>query len=111
MSLGQAVEDIERRHIVEALHETRWNISRAANRLGVTRNVLRYRIQKYGLRLPASIEEPTERPDAVRDAVKPTTGDGQPKVQWERRHLAVLRADLDTAPVGVASAGAAGLET
>src|SRR5262245_49357145 len=110
--LGQTVEEIERRHILEALHETRWNISRAANRLGVTRNVLRYRVQKYGLRLPPANDEPTEPPDVVCEAVKLTTGDGQPKMQWERRHLAVLRADLDTtARVGVAATGAAGLET
>jgi two-component system response regulator AtoC len=108
--LGRTIEEIERQRILEALNETRWNISRAANRLGVTRNVLRYRVQKYGLRLPPSSEEPTERPDTVRDAVKPTTGDGQTNVQWERRHLAVLRADLDTAPVNVASTGA-GLAT
>jgi DNA-binding NtrC family response regulator/tetratricopeptide (TPR) repeat protein len=110
--LGQTIEEIERQHILDALHETQWNISRTAARLGVTRNVLRYRIQKYGLRLPPANDESTEPPDSVCDAVEPTTGEGRPKVQWERRHIAVLRADLDmTAPVGGASTGGAGLET
>src|SRR5215475_1892072 len=49
VSLGRTVEDVERQRILEALQATGWNITRAARRLGVTRNVLRYRIQKYGL--------------------------------------------------------------
>jgi DNA-binding NtrC family response regulator/tetratricopeptide (TPR) repeat protein len=111
ISLGQTVEEVERRHILEALHETRWNISRAASRLGVTRNILRYRVQKYGLRLPPTTEELTEPTDGVRDAIEPTTGHGPLKVQWERRHIALLRADLvTTATVTIPAAGAA-LET
>ena len=55
ISLGQTVEEVERRHILEALHETHWNISRAASRLGVTRDILRYRVQKYGLRPPSAV--------------------------------------------------------
>ena len=44
VSLGQTVQELERRRILEALRDTRWNISRAATRLGVTRNILRYQI-------------------------------------------------------------------
>jgi len=36
--------------ISEALRETGWNISRTAIRLGISRNTLRYRIEKYGLK-------------------------------------------------------------
>ncbi len=111
-SLGQAVEDIERRHIVEALHETRWNISRAANRLGVTRDVLRYRVQKYGLQLPPATAEPTEPTDGPHHTVPPTTGRGPVNLQWERRHVALLRADLvPTAPVIAVPAATAALAT
>lgn len=39
----------ERELLVRALAETRWNVSRAARLLGVTRDTLRYRIDKYGL--------------------------------------------------------------
>jgi len=111
MSLGQAVEDIERRHIVEALHETRWNVSRAANRLGVTRDVLRYRVQKYGLQLPPATAEPTEPTDGRHHAVPPTTGRGPVNLQWERRHVALLRADLVPTAVTLVPATSAGLET
>src|SRR5438034_534131 len=50
VSLEQTVEEVERVRILEVLHQTRWNISHAAERLGVTRNTLRYRLQKYGRR-------------------------------------------------------------
>jgi len=100
MPLGQTVEEIERRHIVEALHETRWNISRAANRLGVTRDILRYRVQKYGLEAPPAAAKEAESPDSVRHALQPTADPGSTRVQWERRYVAWLRADLvTTAPV------------
>jgi DNA-binding NtrC family response regulator/tetratricopeptide (TPR) repeat protein len=111
MSLGQAVEDIERRHIVEALHETSWNVSRAANRLGVTRDVLRYRVQKYGLRLPPATADPTEPTDGPHHAVPPTTDRGPVNLQWDRRHVALLRADLVTTAVSVVPAAGAALET
>ena len=93
MSLGQTVEEIERRHILEALHETGWNISRAASRLGVTRNVLRYRVQKYGL-FPFATAAPTRADDDARGAGEAAAGRSPIRVQWEHRHVALLRADL-----------------
>jgi len=95
-SLGQTVEEVERRHILEALRETRWNISRAANRLGVTRNILRYRLQKYGLRSPAGTAEPTTPAEPMSLTVDSTTALKPVTVQWEHRHVALLRADLVT---------------
>ena len=111
ISLGQTVEEVERQRILEALHETRWNISRAASRLGVTRNILRYRVQKYGLRLPPTTAELTEPTDVARRAVQPTTGRGPVNVQWERRHVALLRADLVTTAVTAVPAAGAALDT
>ena len=96
ISLGQTVEEIERRHILEALNETRWNVSRAASRLGVTRNILRYRVQKYGL-IPPAASDPAERNNVARDRVEASEGHGPAKVQWERRHVTLLRADILTA--------------
>ena len=49
VSLKETVGDVEREHLLDALRQTNWNISRAAARLGVSRNTLRYRIEKYGL--------------------------------------------------------------
>jgi DNA-binding NtrC family response regulator/tetratricopeptide (TPR) repeat protein len=110
VSLGQTVEALERRRILEALRETGWNISRAATRLGVTRNILRYRVQKYGLGTPPATPEQTEPCDDVRDAVEPTMAGRPPRVQWERRHVALLRADLVSGTSMVVSAAGTPLE-
>ncbi|MFW6368728.1 MAG: sigma 54-interacting transcriptional regulator, partial [Spirochaetota bacterium] len=40
---------VERQLLLNALENTGWNITAAARELGVTRNVVRYRIAKYGL--------------------------------------------------------------
>jgi len=50
---GEADEEAQERRLVEEeLGACRWNVSKAARRLGVTRDVLRYRIKKFGLRKP-----------------------------------------------------------
>ena len=41
--------EVERRAIEQALHETAWNKSKAARRLGITRTQLYGRLRKYGL--------------------------------------------------------------
>jgi DNA-binding NtrC family response regulator/tetratricopeptide (TPR) repeat protein len=111
VSLGQTVEEIERRHIVEALRETRWNVSRAANRLGVTRDILRYRVQKYGLQASPVKPELTEPTDGAHREAVPTVGRDPVSVQWERRHVALLRVDLiTTAPVVAIPAAVSALE-
>lgn len=43
------LEDIEKRCIISALEKTRYNFTRAAAHLGITRRTLGYRIQKYNL--------------------------------------------------------------
>lgn len=40
----------ERQLIITALEQCYWNQTKAARRLGITRNTLRYRIKKYGIR-------------------------------------------------------------
>jgi len=45
----QTLEELERRALLEALRQTGWNVSRAARMLGVSRDTLRYRIDKFGL--------------------------------------------------------------
>jgi transcriptional regulator of acetoin/glycerol metabolism len=44
--------ETERRLLLEALNTNRWNVSKAARQLGVSRDTLRYRIQKFGLTFP-----------------------------------------------------------
>jgi len=47
--MRQAVERLERKLIVQALHEGRGRLSAAARWLGVSERVLRYKIKKYRL--------------------------------------------------------------
>ena len=47
--LGLTLEEAERRLIENALQETGGNVSESARRLGVSRMVLRYRVEKLGL--------------------------------------------------------------
>jgi DNA-binding NtrC family response regulator len=51
-SLGQAVDDIEREIILEALAQTDFNQTRAAEMLGTTRRILKYRMDKLGIQAP-----------------------------------------------------------
>jgi Nif-specific regulatory protein len=49
-TLAQAVADLERRMIDEALQESGGNLARASRRLGTTERILRYKMDKYGSR-------------------------------------------------------------
>lgn len=48
-NLEDHLEDIERKLITQALEETRWNRTAAAERLGVSFRSLRYRLKKLGI--------------------------------------------------------------
>ena len=48
ISLGQVERDL----LLQALSQTGWNVTRAAKLLGITRDTLRYRMEKFGLRAP-----------------------------------------------------------
>ena len=65
--LRQDVAELERRRLQQALGRTGWNISRTAAELGITRNTLRARIARYGLRAedPSSAPEVRRPPEAV----------------------------------------------
>ncbi len=45
------IVDMERRMVVSALESTQGNVTRAAALLGLTRDTLRYRIEKYHIRI------------------------------------------------------------
>jgi two-component system response regulator PilR (NtrC family) len=47
--LGSYLDAVEKRKILAALEETRWNKTAAAKRLGISFGALRYRLQKLGL--------------------------------------------------------------
>ena len=44
---------VERDLMSQALERTGWNVTRAARILGITRDTLRYRIDKHGLTRPS----------------------------------------------------------
>src|SRR5262249_53914055 len=48
-ALRAELGDVERERLMEALEVTGWNLSRAAARLRIPRNTLRYRMEKHGL--------------------------------------------------------------
>ncbi|MNG01344.1 Bacterial regulatory protein, Fis family [compost metagenome] len=47
-----SLSDAERDLVVKVLGKTDWNISKSARMLGLTRDMLRYRIDKLGLERP-----------------------------------------------------------
>jgi two-component system, NtrC family, response regulator AtoC len=48
-STARTLPELEREALVQALEHTGGNVSRAARELGISRDTLRYRIEKYGL--------------------------------------------------------------
>jgi transcriptional regulator with AAA-type ATPase domain/tetratricopeptide (TPR) repeat protein len=99
--LGAALGTVERARLLEALDETFWNVTRAARRLGISRDTLRYRIAKHRLRpggprgeigsepvveaaTPAAAPRPAIPADAAASAVR-----------WEQRRVTLLRAVVD----------------
>jgi DNA-binding NtrC family response regulator len=49
---GASLEAVERQHLLQALEQAEWNVTRAARLLDVSRDTLRYRIEKHGLTRP-----------------------------------------------------------
>ena len=99
-TLAAVVDSAERGHLQEALDATGWNVTRAAARLGISRNTIRYRIEKHGLGpgAPVSPRRPRKAPSppsAPASASAPAGGAPAPiAIRWERRRLAVLQATL-----------------
>jgi transcriptional regulator with AAA-type ATPase domain/TolB-like protein len=82
-------DEFQRRQLSDALARTGWNISRTAAILGVTRNTVRARIARYGLRSIAEVESPS----GTRADVRPSDAD-------ELVRAGAERAETASAPVG-----------
>src|SRR5437899_3193257 len=105
---ASSLDDAVRDRVVEVLRQTSWNISRTAALLGISRNTLRARIEKYDLRsgeAPASAPpppRPERRPAHAAPAPAavpappppPPPPPEAPPLQWERRRVTLLRAAL-----------------
>ena len=114
-SVGSAapssLDDAMRTHLLAALTQTGWNISRTAVLLDISRNTVRARIRKYHLRAdsePVSAAEPEARVISTR--AEPSRGVPEPaavptRIRWERRRLTLLRAELVLPTEGDTPAG------
>jgi transcriptional regulator with AAA-type ATPase domain/tetratricopeptide (TPR) repeat protein len=91
-------EEAMRQYLVAALEESEWNISHTAARLGITRNTLYARLEKYGVRGHRPLQVPTRRPNRPEPASAPAPAGTH--VEWERRGITLLRAALNE-PEGV----------
>ena len=106
---ASSLDDAVRDRVADVLRQTSWNISRTAALLGISRNTLRARIEKYGLRAgeaPAPPPRPERRP-ARRVETPPVAPEAAPPpppvivappasapLEWERRRVTMLRASL-----------------
>src|SRR5262245_41050276 len=93
-------------HVQAVLEETGWNISRAAEQLGISRNTLRARIARFGLRphesgVPARTPARRSMSRAAPAAAVPTEPTAPapvaapPALRWERRRVTILRARIE----------------
>ncbi len=104
-----SMDDAIRDHLVAALEQTGWNISRTAAILGLSRNTVRARIEKFGLRAgektpEASARGETDSMQSTAIAVPPAQGAAStrsvapvpslPPIRWERRGITLMRVSL-----------------
>ena len=45
----RTLDAVEKEHLLQALHSCHWNVTRAARMLGISRDTLRYRMERHGL--------------------------------------------------------------
>jgi transcriptional regulator with AAA-type ATPase domain/tetratricopeptide (TPR) repeat protein len=92
---GDTSPDIDRETIRDALEATQWNLSRAAARLRLPRNTLRYRIERLGLRPGEAV---ATRPRADAPAPAPAVEAATPRLRWERRWVTGVLVGLEPPP-------------
>jgi DNA-binding NtrC family response regulator len=61
---GLRLEDVERQLVVQALDRANGNLTRAGRLLGINRDQVRYRLEKFGLARPQTGEPPRRGPSA-----------------------------------------------
>jgi transcriptional regulator with AAA-type ATPase domain/tetratricopeptide (TPR) repeat protein len=88
---GAVIDQEERRQLLDLLEAAAWNFSRAAARLGVPRNTLRYRADRLGLTVPPG----RRRGGRPRSPLEPTAA-APSRARQERRRLTFLEVRLLT---------------
>jgi transcriptional regulator with AAA-type ATPase domain/tetratricopeptide (TPR) repeat protein len=115
-----SLDDAMREHLLSTLTQTGWNISRTAALLGISRNTLRARIDKFGLRAGSQAEAPPSRrgeraaPAALAEPAIPAAPhpvSATSPIRWEQRPVAFLRATLVTGTEVTAAGLAPPIET
>jgi tetratricopeptide (TPR) repeat protein len=117
-----SLDDAMREHLLTTLTQTGWNISRTAALLGISRNTLRARIDKFGLRTGSPAETPPNRsrqadraaPAAPVESAVPAAPhpvSAASPIRWEQRPVAFLRATLVPTEAVTADGLAQPLET
>ena len=81
-------EEAMRQHLLGVLEQSAGNISHAAARLGIARNTLYARLEKYGVRS----HHPPRR--LSRPQTAPAPASSGTRIQWERRGITLLCAAL-----------------
>src|SRR5262249_11550974 len=104
-SLAEAVGSVERDQLLRALQQTQWNISRAAQLLGISRNTLRYRIERHGLRPGSAPRLPRQQrapaaPTVPEASTETPAAVVPPAAAWEQKPVAVLVIALAFPTVG-----------
>jgi len=95
-----SLQDAMRGHLLAALTQCGWNVSRTAALLGISRNTVRARIEKYGLRTgPAPGAAAAAKPAAAAARaeparVAPERAAAPTRIRWARRRITLLRAEL-----------------
>jgi transcriptional regulator with AAA-type ATPase domain/tetratricopeptide (TPR) repeat protein len=107
-----SMDEVMRDHLLAALAQTGWNISRTAAVLGLSRNTVRARIERLGLR-PGGVAAPPTRVDVVSNPTLPAPPTAIPAslthvgpekrvvpspslapIRWERRGVTLMRVSL-----------------
>ncbi len=97
-----SLENAMREHVLAALTQTGWNISRTAALLSISRNTLRARIEKLGLRHTTAGKASARRTassvastgKSAPGQMAPVTSLSPPTLRWETRRLTMLRVAL-----------------
>jgi tetratricopeptide (TPR) repeat protein/class 3 adenylate cyclase len=106
------MDEVMRDHLLAALAQTRWNISRTAAVLGLSRNTVRARIEKLGLQ-PGGVAATPTRVEVVSNPTLPASPTATPAsvthvgpekrvvpppslapIRWERRGVTLMRVSL-----------------
>ena len=71
--VGLDLEELDRSLTLQALERTRWNMTHAGRLLGLSRDAMRYRADKYGLRGETAEKVPLPRVPAGWNEAEPMT--------------------------------------